>query len=321
MTKKLGLQAFLRREVIKAKLQVPEENEIPSLSKKNSMPISQHGTYEEPEKNTFRDIFGDGEEDYESPMERLKSSKMPLPFKNELKPKTEVRLRIEELRKQLIAVIDTSFKGLSERAIIARERDHLLRSIERLEAQERREKDNARRGMHCLAWYSEFMILMNLIATGNVPEPVSEFKKRQQQKEIELVKKALAGEEVRPASHPHSSSWSSTFTNQIPPQKIKSSTKRSTRELDDDPDGETRKMLGLPLKRRKLEKTGKWTDDLLHAIPQLRCKDYGVEELKGILLCGATEDQKEWLWKWFSKLDAKVTTNGRVRGHGKKRSL
>ncbi|APA06201.1 predicted protein [Sclerotinia sclerotiorum 1980 UF-70] len=280
MTKKLGLQAFLRREVIKAKLQVPEENEIPSLSKKNSMPISQHGTYEEPEKNTFRDIFGDGEEDYESPMERLKSSKMPLPFKNELKPKTEVRLRIEELRKQLIAVIDTSFKGLSERAIIARERDHLLRSIERLEAQERREKDNARR------------------ATGNVPEPVSEFKKRQQQKEIELVKKALAGEE-----------------------KIKSSTKRSTRELDDDPDGETRKMLGLPLKRRKLEKTGKWTDDLLHAIPQLRCKDYGVEELKGILLCGATEDQKEWLWKWFSKLDAKVTTNGRVRGHGKKRSL
>ncbi|CAD6447075.1 992555fc-5528-495e-b12a-d9aff9606c86 [Sclerotinia trifoliorum] len=280
MTKKLGLQAFLRREVIKAKLQVSAENEIPSPSKKTSMSISRPITYQEPERNTFREIFGDSEEDYENPMERFRSSKTPLAVKNGVKPKTEVRLRIEELRKQLIAVIYTSFKEPSERAIIARERDRLLRSIERLEAQERREKDNARR------------------ATGSVPEPISEFEKRQQQKEIELVRKALAGEE-----------------------KIKSSIKRPIRPLDDDPDGETRKMLGLPLKRRKLEKTGKWTDDLRHAIPKLRYKDYGVEELKGILLCGATEDQKEWLWKWFSRLDAKVTTGGGLRGYGKKTNL
>ncbi|KAJ8070761.1 hypothetical protein OCU04_001127 [Sclerotinia nivalis] len=280
MTRKLGLQAFLRREVVKAKLQVPAENETTNLSKKASMPISHPVIYEEPERNTFRDIFGDGEEDYESPMERLRSSKTPFAVRNEVKPKTKVRLRIEELRKQLLAVIDTSFKEPSERAIIARERDRLLRSIERLEAQERREKDSARR------------------VTGNIPEPISEFEKRQQQKEIELVKKALAGEE-----------------------KIKSSIKRLIRPLDDDPDGETRKMLGLPLKRRKLEKTGKWTDELRHAVPQLRYKDYSVEKLKGILLCGSTEDQKEWLWKWFSRLDAKVATGGGVRGYGKKRSL
>ncbi|KAF7868545.1 hypothetical protein EAF04_005076 [Stromatinia cepivora] len=277
MTRKLGLQAFLRREVIKAKLQVPTENETP---KKASMPISHLKIYEEPERNIFRDIFGDGEEDYESPLERLRGSKTPFAVRNEMKPKTEVRIRIEELRKQLLAVIDTSFKGPSERAIIARERDHLLRSIERLEAQERREKDNTLR------------------ATGNLPEPISEFEKRQQQKEIELVKKALAGEE-----------------------KIKSSIKRPMRPLDDDPDGETRKMLGLPLKRRKLEKTGKWTDELRNVVPQLRYKDYGVEKLKGILLSGASEDQKEWLWKWFSRLDARAATGGSVRGYGKKRSL
>ncbi|ESZ98685.1 hypothetical protein SBOR_0923 [Sclerotinia borealis F-4128] len=280
MTKKLGLQAFLRREVIKTKLQVPTENNTAGHTKKGCMPGTQPDIYEEPERNTFRDIFGDSEEDYEAPLERFRSSKTPFAVQCETKQKTEIRIRIEEIRKQLLAVIDTSFKTPRERAIVARERDRLLRSIERLEAQEHREKDNALR------------------ATGNLPEPISESERKQQRKEIELVKKALAGKE-----------------------KTKSPTKRPIRPMDDDPDGETRKMLGMPLKRRKLEKTGKWAGELRYAVPELRCKDYGVEKLKGILLCGASEEQKKWLGKWFGGLDVRdATSGGGMRGSGKERS-
>ncbi|KAI9645383.1 hypothetical protein NHQ30_006121 [Ciborinia camelliae] len=280
MTKKLGLQAFLRREVIKAKLQVPTEDKSSDGSKKACMPVSRPNIYDEPEKNTFRDIFGDDEEDYEDPLEKIRSSKTPFAIKYETKQKTEIRIRIEELREQLLAVIDTSFKTHRERAIVARERDSLLRSIERLEAQEQREKDNALR------------------ATGNLPEPISESEKKQQQKEIELVKKALAGEE--------STSPPKSFLDRqllIPP--IMSS---------DDPDGETRKMLGLPLKRRKLEKTGKWINELRYPVPELRYKDYEVGKLKGILVCGASEEQREWLGKWFGRLDVRSVTGGGVRG-------
>ncbi|TGO58953.1 hypothetical protein BCON_0049g00060 [Botryotinia convoluta] len=279
MTRKLGLQAFLRREVMKAKLQVPTENESPRFTKDGSMLSAQPKIYEEPERNTFRNIFGDNEEDYETPLERLKNSNTPFAVRYETKPKSELRIRIEELRKQLLAVIDTSFKNFNERAISAKERNRLLRSIERLEGQEKIEKDNALR------------------ATGNLPEPISEFEKRQQQKELELVKNALAGKE-----------------------KIKSPIKRPFRPLDDDPDGETRKMLGLPLRRRKLIKTGKWADELRYVVPELRYKDYGVETLKEILLCGADEEQGRWLGKWFSRLDANGTTIGQVRGSAKKRS-
>ncbi|TGO76515.1 hypothetical protein BELL_0151g00050 [Botrytis elliptica] len=280
MTKKLGLQAFLRREVIKVKLQVPTENESPKFTKEASMLSAQPKIYEEPERNTFRNIFGDNEEDYEAPLERLRKSNTPFAVRYETKPKSELRIRIEELRKQLLAVIDTSFKDPRERAINAKERDRLLRSIERLEAQEKREKDNALR------------------ATGNLPEPISEYEKRQQQKELELVKKALAGKE-----------------------KAKPPIKRPFRPLDDDPDGETRKMLGLPLRRRKLKKTGKWADELRDVVPELRYKDYGIETLKEILLCGADEEQEIWLGKWFSRLDVNVTTGGRVRGSANKRGM
>lgn len=106
--------------------------------------------YEEPERNTFRNIFGDNEEDYETPLEKLRNPNTSYAVRYETKPKSELRIRIEELRKQLLAVIDTSFKDPRERAISAKERDRLLRSIERLEAQEKREKDNALRGM-CFA--------------------------------------------------------------------------------------------------------------------------------------------------------------------------
>ncbi|TGO25923.1 hypothetical protein BPAE_0070g00430 [Botrytis paeoniae] len=280
MTRKLGLQAFLRREVMKAKLQVPTENEFPRFTKKTSILSAQPKIYEEPERNTFRNIFGDNEEDYEAPLERLRNSNTPFAVRYETKPKSELRIRIEELRKQLLAVIDTSFKDPRERAISAKERDRLLRSIERLEAQEKREKDNALR------------------ATGNLPEPISEFEKRQQQKELELVKNALAGKE-----------------------KAKFLIKRPFRLLDDDLDGETRKMLGLPLRRRKLKKTGKWADELRYVVPELRHKDYRVETLQGILLCGADEEQKGWLGKWFRRLDANGTTSGRVRGSAKQRSI
>ncbi|TEY79719.1 hypothetical protein BOTCAL_0042g00190 [Botryotinia calthae] len=279
MTKNLGLQAFLRREVMKAKLQVPTENESPRFTKEASMLSAQPKIYEEPERNTFRNVFGDNQEDYEAPLERLRHSKTPFAVRYEIKPKSGLRIQIEELRKQLLAVIDTSFKNSHERAISAKERDRLLRSIERLEAQEKREKDNALR------------------ATGNLPEPTSESEKRQQQKELELVKKALAGKE-----------------------KVKSPTKRPLRPLDDDPDGETRKMLGLPLRRRKLKKTGKWANELRYAVPELRYKDYRVETLKEILLCGADEEQEGWLRRWFSRLDAKTTTSGGVRGSAKEKS-
>ncbi|TGO38994.1 hypothetical protein BHYA_0063g00430 [Botrytis hyacinthi] len=282
MTRKLGLQAFLRREITKAKLQVPTENESPRFTKEAALVSGQPKICEEPERNTFRDIFGDNEEDYETPLERLRNSNTPfaVSVRYETKSKSELRIRIEELRKQLLAVIDTSFKDPRERVISAKERDRLLRAIERLEAQEKREKDNALR------------------ATGNLPEPISEYEKRQQQKELELVKNALAGKE-----------------------KAKSPIKRPFRPLDDDPDGETRKLLGLPLRRRKLKKTGKWTDELRYVVPELRYKDYGIETLKGILLCGADEEQERWLGKWFSRLDVRVTTGGRVRGSAKKRSI
>ncbi|KAF7956525.1 hypothetical protein EAE96_003861 [Botrytis aclada] len=277
MTKKLGLQAFLRREVMKAKLQVPTENKPSRFMKEASMLSAQPKVYEESEGNTFRHVFGDNEEDFEAPLGRLKNLSTPFAVRHETKPKSELRIRIEELRKQLLAIIDTSFKNSHERAISARERDRLLRSIERLESQEKGEKDNALR------------------ATGNLPEPISEFEKRQQQKELELVKNALAGKE-----------------------KAKSPIKRPLCPLDDDPDGETRKMLGLPLRRRKLKKTGKWADELRYVVPELRYKDYGVETLKEILLCGADEEQEEWLGKWFRRLDANGTTGGRVRGSAKK---
>ncbi|RAL66130.1 hypothetical protein DID88_005802 [Monilinia fructigena] len=164
MTRKQGLQAFLRREVIKAKLR----------------------------RRRLHRSTG-----------KIRRSKTPFSGNHETKQKTEIRIRIEELRKQLLAVIDTSFKAPHKRAIIASERDRLLRSIESLEAQEQRAKDNALRKSKC---------------------PM----------------------------------------------------KRPTHPLDDDPDGETRKMLGLPLKRRKLEKTGKWVDELRHTVPELRYKDYGA---------------------------------------------
>ncbi|TGO58200.1 hypothetical protein BOTNAR_0185g00060 [Botryotinia narcissicola] len=263
MTRKLGLQAFLRREVMKAKLQIPTENESPRFTKEAYILSAQPKICEEPERNTFRNIFGDNEEDYETPLEKLRNSNTPF-----------------AVRKQLLAVIDTSFKDPRERTISAKERDHLLRSIERLEAQEKREKDNALR------------------ATGNLPEPISEHEKRQQQKGLDLVKNALAGKE-----------------------KAKPQIKRPFRPLDDDPDGETRKLLGLPLRRRKLKKTGKWADELRYVVPELRYKDYGIETLKGILLCGADEEQERWLGKWFGRLDVNATTGGRVRGSSKKRSI
>lgn len=147
MTKRLGLQAFLRREVMKAKLQVPTENESPRFTKEASMLSAQPKIYEESERNTFRNVFGDNQEDYETPLERSGHSNTPFAARYEIKPKSELRNRIEELRKQLLAVIDTSFKNPHERAISAKERDRLLRSIERLEAREKREKDNALRGM------------------------------------------------------------------------------------------------------------------------------------------------------------------------------
>ncbi|KAF7944874.1 uncharacterized protein EAE97_005507 [Botrytis byssoidea] len=280
MTRKLGLQAFLRREATKAKLQVPTENRSPRFTKEASMLSAQPKIYEEPERNTFQNVFGDNEEDYETPLERLRNSDTPFAVRYETKPKSELRIRIEELRKQLLAVINTSFKNPSERALGSKERDRLLRSIERLEAREKREKDNALR------------------ATGNLPEPICEYEKRQQQKELELVKNALAGKE-----------------------KAKSPIKRPLHPLDDDPDGETRKMLGLPLRRRKLKKTGKWADELRYVVPELRYKDYGIETLKRILLCGADEEQERWLGKWFSRLDVNVTTGGRVRGYAKKRGM
>lgn len=80
-------------------------------------------------------------------------------------------------------------------------------------------------------------------------------------------------------------------------------------------------MLGLPLRRRKLKKTGKWADELRYVVPELRCKDYGIETLKGILMCGADEEQERWLGKWFSRLDVNVTAGGRVRGSAKKRGI
>lgn len=147
MTKKLSLQAFLRREVMKTKLQVPTENESPRFTKEASMLSAQPKIYEEPEENTFRNVSDDKKEDYKAPLERLRHSSTPFAVRYEIKPKSELRIRIEELRKQLLAIIDTSFKNSHERAISAKERDRLLRSIECLEAQEKREKDNALRGM------------------------------------------------------------------------------------------------------------------------------------------------------------------------------
>ena len=147
MTKKIGLQAFLRREVMKTKLQVPTENESPGFTKEASMLSAQPKIYEEPEENTFRNVSDDKQEDCKAPLERLRHSSTPFAVRYEIKPKSELRIRIEELRKQLLAIIDTSFKNSHERAISAKERDRLLRSIECLEAQEKREKDNALRGM------------------------------------------------------------------------------------------------------------------------------------------------------------------------------
>lgn len=151
MTRKQGLQAFLRREVIKAKLRVPTEDKHTELKTKNLTTGAQLDICENSERNIFRDIFGDNEEDYTDPLERLRRSKTSFAVNHETKPKTEIRIRIEELRKQLLAVIDTSFKVPRERAIMASERDRLLRAIERLEAQEQREKDNALRGTCLLA--------------------------------------------------------------------------------------------------------------------------------------------------------------------------
>lgn len=147
MTKKLGLQAFLRREVLKSRLHAPAEGKSANSAKKGGAAKSQPSIYEELERSTFRDIFGDDEEDYEDPLERLRNSKTSFAIKYETKHKTEIRIRIEELRNELLAVIDTLPKTPRERAIVAKERDHLLRSIERLEAQEQREKDNTLRGM------------------------------------------------------------------------------------------------------------------------------------------------------------------------------
>ncbi|QSZ33930.1 hypothetical protein DSL72_005509 [Monilinia vaccinii-corymbosi] len=287
MTKKLGLQDFLRMEVNKAKLEIPREEGLAEITTKTCTPGTHPDAHGNPEGNTFRDIFGESEEDYEEdPLQKLQRSKTPFAVKHEAKQKTKISISIEELRKELLAVVDSSFKASSshERATSARERDRLVRSIERLEAQEQREKGNALRG----------------VATGNLPEPISTFEKKQQQKETELARKALAGEE-----------------------KIKSPSKRPVNPLDDDPDGETRKLLGLPLKRRKLDKTGKWRDELRQAVPELRYQDYDVEKLKGILLCGASEEQREWLGKWFGRLDTRsaAATGGGMRGSGKGRIL
>jgi hypothetical protein len=71
---------------------------------------------------------------------------------------------------------------------------------------------------------------------------------------------------------------------------------RSDNDADLDPDGETRHQLGMSLKRRKIEYTGKW--EMTRAWPELRYKAYGRERLVGLLSAGASEEQKGWLGRW-----------------------
>lgn len=75
------------------------------------------------------------------------------------------------------------------------------------------------------------------------------------------------------------------------------------------------------MKRRKLEKTGKWTCELRVAVPQLRCGDLSMETLKGILLCGASDEHRVWLGKWFARLEEKNAGSGGVRSSRLGRSL
>ncbi|PQE21422.1 hypothetical protein CJF30_00008280 [Rutstroemia sp. NJR-2017a BBW] len=141
MTKTLELRTFLRKEVFKTKniLQLPTHRKRkgphnPSLVSTDSQ----------------KSISRDNKEDLETPVEKLIHADIsPPPNKpRPSKPKSEIKLHIEELRGQLLQVIAQSHESSKSRDEAARERERLIREIERLEVQERVRRGNALKGMH-----------------------------------------------------------------------------------------------------------------------------------------------------------------------------
>ncbi|PQE33263.1 hypothetical protein CJF32_00003782 [Rutstroemia sp. NJR-2017a WRK4] len=241
MTKTLELRTFLRKEVSKNILQLPTR-------RKRVRPHSPSAVSTDPQKSISRD----NEEDLETPVEKfIHADISPPPNKLRLaKPKSETRLRIDELQAQLLEIIAKSHESSDSRREAARERERLIREIEVLEVQERVRRWNSLR--------------------GTLPEPISQGEKKHIQKERHRVQKAQEPKRPRIVDA----------------------------DLDLDPDGETRHQLGISLKRRKIEYTGKWETAVRPQWPELRYKRYGRERVGGLVLAGASEEQRGWLGRW-----------------------
>jgi hypothetical protein len=192
MTKNLELRTFLHKEVFKTKniLQLPTR-------RKRKGP---HSPSVVPQKSTSRDLLSHKSE---TPVEKFIHADIPpnkLPLSKE---KSETRLRIEELREQLLQVIAKSHESSDARNEAARERERLIREIEVLEVQERVRRGNALRGMESLFLCSGLLntrwnieLTSNTVATGNLPEPISQSEKKHIQKEGCRVQRAIEGKEV-----------------------------------------------------------------------------------------------------------------------------
>ncbi|PQE23235.1 hypothetical protein CJF31_00006961 [Rutstroemia sp. NJR-2017a BVV2] len=275
MTNSLELRKFLRKEVSKSILQLPTRRKRPH----NPSVVSRAST--DPQKSISRELFSDKEEDFETSVEKfihtdISPNKLCLS-----KEKSEIRLRIDGLREQLLEIIAKSHESSNARNEAARERERLIREIEVLEVQERVQRVNALRGMLCM--HGIFVPVFGIIGC-NLPEPISEGEKKHIQKERCRVQKALEGKQGK---------------------KPASKRPRSDNDaiVDLDPDGETRHQLGMSLKRRKIEYTGKWETAVRHQWPELRYKGYGRERLGRLLLAGASEEQKGWLGRWVRSGD------------------
>ncbi|KAM3065534.1 hypothetical protein ACMFMG_011581 [Clarireedia jacksonii] len=267
MVRKLELRTLLRKEVSKSILKIPLRRQRPRQQQDNPSVVSLAVVAPtDSYETTFRGLFPDGEKDFETPVEKPIHADTDIISSKRFssKEKSEIRIQIENLQEQLLEVIARSHESSGSRAQAVRERGRLIRRIEVLEAKEKVQRENALR------------------ATGNLPEPLSGGEKKHIQQEIERAQKALE-------------------------RKVSTKPLRK-RPLDDaladqDPDGETRHQLGMSLKRRKIEYTGRWVTEVRPKWPELRYQTYGMQRVRGLLLAGAGEEQKKWIERWLRGLD------------------
>src|SRR3954470_3490274 len=120
MSKRLELRTFLRKEVSKSILKLPTRRKRPCQKQDNPSVVSTEPA--DPQKSIFRELFSDGEEDFETPVEKLIHADIASNKLRLSKEKSEIRLRIEGLRKQLLEVIAKSHESSDSRAEAALER-------------------------------------------------------------------------------------------------------------------------------------------------------------------------------------------------------